>query len=644
VVTAPYGSWASPISIDDLTAGAKLISAPRIDGDQIYWLETRPDQGGRTSIRRRELGGDEPIELTAAPAYVRTRVHEYGGGEYDVRDGVVVYSEFGDGRLYRMDHDGDPQPLTPQASFRYADLRVHPERGLVLAVREDHSQCGEPLNTIVALELDGPNESGGTVLCNGADFYSTPELSDNGQLAWTEWNHPNMPWDSTMIMVGRFDGAAVVDAVPAAGGPGESAVQPRWLSGDQLIFVSDRTGWWNLYLRRDRIDRPLCPMDAEFSGPQWSLGLSPYAVLDDDHLLCSMTRTGMPSIAMLTISNGTLVPVTEPAVGSLSVATGPGVGAAVLGYPNRPPTLAIFDVDQQTWCDVVAASPTVLEPDSVSCAQAVSWYGDQGEVHGWFYPPTNLEYEAPAGDLPPLLTLSHGGPTGTAVPYFQIGHQFWTSRGFAILDLNYGGSAGFGRAYRDRLIGQWGVADVRDCADGAQAMAEQGLADPARLIAKGASAGGYTTLRALTSTQVFSAGISLFGVADLEALAIETHKFESHYLDRLVGPYPEARNVYRERSPIDHADELSAPILLLQGLDDRVVPPDQAEAMANAARRKGLPVTLIMFEGEGHGFRSAGTIRVSTQAQIYFLSQIFGIEPADAVPPIKIENFLGGDR
>jgi dipeptidyl aminopeptidase/acylaminoacyl peptidase len=638
MVIAQYGAWASPISIDDLTAASKVLSAVRIDGHQLYWLETRPDQGGRTSIWRSELDGGEPVELTATPTYIRTRVHEYGGGEYDVRDGVVVYSEFRDGRLYRMNRDGEPQPLTPQSAFRYADLRVHPQRNLVLAVREEHAGSSEPINTIVALELDGPNETGGTVLCRGADFYSTPELSGEGQLAWTQWNHPNMPWDSTMIMVGRLGGSRVVDVAAVAGGPGESAGQPRWLADGRLIFVSDRTGWWNLYLRKGGSDRPLCSMEAEFSGPQWQFGQNPYAELDENRLLCAVVRAGLPYIAHLTISSGELIAITEAGVGSFSVAARSNVGAAVLGYPNRPPSLATFDVDHHSWREVAAASPTALEPSSVSCAQAVSWSGEEGEVHGWFYPPTNSMYEAPADELPPLITLSHGGPTGAATPHFQIGHQFWTSRGFAILDVNYGGSAGYGRAYRDRLLGKWGITDVRDCVNGARAMGEQRRADPGRLLVKGSSAGGYTTLRALTTTQLFSAGISLYGVGDLEALVAETHKFESRYLDRLVGPYPEAREVYRERSPISHVDELSAPILLLQGLDDWIVPPDQAELMADAARRNGLPVALLLFEGEGHGFRKAETIRTSTEAQIYFLSRIFRFRPADDVPPIKIEN------
>ncbi len=638
MLIAPYGSWASPISIDDLTTASKALSGVRIDRTQLYWLETRPDQGGRTSIWRRELSGGQPIELTPAPAYVRSRVHEYGGGAYDVRDGVTVYSEYRDGRLYRINRDGDARPLTPDGACRYADLRVHPERGLVLAVREDHAGADAPVNTIVALELDGSNEDGGTVLCQGADFYSNPELSGDGQLAWTQWNHPNMPWDSTMIMLGRLDGGSVRDVAAVGGTPGESIGQPRWLADGKLIFVSDRTGWWNLYLRQNDSDRALCPIEAEFSAPQWQFGQNPYAVLDDDHLLSALVRAGVPEIAVLTISSGELVAITEPGVGSLSVAACSNVGAAVLGHPDRPPSLAIFDVQHQNWHEVAAASPTVLEPSSISYAQAVSWSGEQGEVHGWFYPPTNPSYEAPEDHLPPLIMLSHGGPTGAAMPFFQIAHQFWTSRGYAILDVNYGGSTGYGRGYRDRLLGNWGITDVRDCANGARAMSEQGRADPRRLLAKGGSAGGYTTLRALTSTQVFSAGISLYGVGDLEALAKETHKFEAHYLDRLVGPYPEAQNLYQDRSPITHVDELSAPILLLQGLDDLVVPPDQAELFAEAARRKGLPVGLVMFEDESHGFRKAETIRASTEAQIYFLARIFGFQPADDVPSFKIDN------
>jgi len=638
MVTAPYGSWASPISIDDVSAASKVISAVRIDGTQVNWLETRPDQGGRTSIWRYELNGGGPIELTASPAYVRSRVHEYGGGEYDVRDGIIVYSEFRDGRLYRQNREGETGALTPEGAFRYADLRVHPQRNLVLAVRENHSESGDPSNAIVALELHGDNENGGTVLCQGADFYSTPELADDDQLCWTEWNDPNMPWDSTMIMVGRLSGNAVEDVVAVAGGPGESAGQGRWLPDGRLIFASDRTGWWNLYLRDDGADRALCSIEAEFSGPQWVLGQNPYAVLDEDHLLCTVVQMGIPDTALLTVSSGELVSITEPGVGSFSVAAGSGVGAAVLGHVDRPPSLAIFDVQRHIWRDVVTASSTVLEPGSLSSPQAVSWSGEQGQVHGWFYPPANARYEAPAGDLPPLITLSHGGPTGAATPDFQIGHQFWTSRGYAILDVNYGGSTGYGRAYRDRLLGNWGITDVRDCAAGAQAMGQQGRADPARLISKGSSAGGYTTLRALTRTRAFSAGISLYGIGDLEALVADTHKFESRYLDRLVGPYPDRRDLYRDRSPITHVEELFAPILLLQGLDDPVVPLNQAELFAEAARRKGLPVALLVFEGESHGFRKAETIRTSIEAQIDFLGRILGFQPADEVPPIKIDN------
>jgi dipeptidyl aminopeptidase/acylaminoacyl peptidase len=613
------------------------LSSVQIDGDKVYWLESRADERGRISLWRRLLSGGEPVEVTPSTACVRDRVHEYGGGEYHVSDGTVVYSEFSDGRLYAVRDDTTPRPITPEGALRFGDIRVHPDWDLVLAVREDHSGVAEPINTIVALDLDGPNSDGGTVLCSGADFYSTPELSANGRLAWTQWNHPNMPWDSTTIMIGSLSSRVVTDSQAIAGGTSESALQPRWL-GEKLIFASDRTNWWNLYLWSDGQVEPLHETEAEFCAPQWTLGQRPYAIIDDDHLLCTMNRSGEQSIAVLQISSGTLRSTASPGVATTSLDVGGRCAAAVLSFPDQPAALALLDLDRDAW-DIVRSSFKISIPiDAISLARRVSWTSEGREIHGYFYPPVNTNWQAPAGTLPPMITLIHGGPTGFASPEFKIGYQFWTSRGFAILDVNYSGSAGFGREYRDRLKGRWGVVDVHDCISGTLAMGTERLADPARLAIRGGSAGGFTALAALTMSNVFNAAISQYGIADLEALAKDTHKFESRYIDSLIGPYPEDRHLYLERSPINHLDQLSAPILLLQGTEDMVVPPEQAEMLAAAARRRGLPVALIMFEGEGHGFRKAETIKAAIEAQIYFLGRIFGFEPADQVPPISIDN------
>jgi dipeptidyl aminopeptidase/acylaminoacyl peptidase len=645
LTTAPYGSWLSPVSVDQLTSSSVGLAAPQIDGEHLYWLESRADLGGRVGIRRRRLTSGEPEDVTPSSANVRNRVHEYGGGEYAVGNGVVVYSNFSDGRLYvtrptssSPSAGSDDVPITPALEVRYGDVRVHPDRNLVLAVREDHRGEGEPENTIVALALEGPNDDGGTVLCSGADFYSTPELSSDGQLAWTQWDHPNMPWDSTVIMVGTFDGGGIVEQRVVAGGTGESVVQPRWLAPGQLIFVSDRTDWWNLYLWADGHVQTLCPVNAEFCPPQWVLGQSPYAVLDEDHLICTVVRDGGSELNRLQLSTGELSVITEPGTDAYTIAVSTGHIATVLSFRDRPSALSILDLGSGAWSAVRPSSEMIMDAASVAVAEAVSWSSDQGEVHGWFYPPRNGDFTAPTGTRPPLITLSHGGPTASAQPGFTLAYQFWTSRGYAILDVNYGGSTGYGRAYRERLRDRWGIVDVADCAAGAQAVGERGLADPNRLAIKGGSAGGYTTLRALTSTTVFGAGISQYGVGDLEALATDTHKFESRYLDGLVGAYPADRATYVERSPLHHVDRLATPILLLQGLDDKVVPPNQAETFAAAARAKGLPVALIMFAGEGHGFRRAETIKASLNAQIFFLSRIFGFTPADDVPPITIDN------
>lgn len=613
------------------------LSSVQIDGDKVYWLESRADERGRVSLWRRLLSGGEPVEVTPSTACVRDRVHEYGGGEYHVSGGTVVYSEFSDGRLYAVRDDTTPRPITPEGALRFGDIRVHPDWDLVLAVREDHSGVAEPINTIVALDLDGPNIDGGTVLCSGADFYSTPELSANGRLAWTQWNHPNMPWDSTTIMIGSLSSRVITDSQAIAGGTGESALQPRWL-GEKLIFASDRTNWWNLYLWSDGQVEPLHETEAEFCAPQWTLGQRPYAIIDDDHLLCTVNRSGEQSIAVLQISSGTLRSTASPGVATTSLDVGGRCAAAVLSFPDRPAALALLDLDRDAW-DIVRSSFKISIPiDAISLARRVSWTSEGCEIHGYFYPPVNTNWQAPAGTLPPMITLIHGGPTGFASPEFKIGYQFWTSRGFAILDVNYSGSAGFGREYRDRLKGRWGVVDVHDCISGTLAMGTERLADPARLAIRGGSAGGFTALAALTMSNVFNAAISQYGIADLEALAKDTHKFESRYIDSLIGPYPEDRHLYLERSPINHLDQLSAPILLLQGTEDMVVPPEQAEMLAAAARRRGLPVALIMFEGEGHGFRKAETIKAAIEAQIYFLGRIFGFEPADQVPPISIDN------
>jgi len=416
--------------------------------------------------------------------------------------------------------------------------------------------------------------------------------------------------------------------------------QPCWL-GDKLIFISDRTNWWNLYMWSEGSVRPLCVTDAEFCPPQWALGQRAYAIIDDDHLLCTLNRSGLQSIEILNISDGSLRPVAAPGTTATSVDVGARRAVALLSYPDRPAAVALYNFDSDSWTTLQCSTEMIMDTADVSLAQRVTWTGEQGTVYGNFYPPVNSEFRAPAGSLPPMITFSHGGPTSFSAADFKIGYQFWTTRGFAILDVNYSGSTGFGKDYRDRLKGRWGVADVQDCIAGAVSMGSQRLADPARLAIRGGSAGGFTTLAALTTTDVFKAGISQFGIADLEALAKDTHKFEARYLDSLIGPYPEDRSLYAERSPINHLDQLAAPILLLQGTEDTVVPPQQAEMLADAARRKHLPVAVIMFEGEGHGFRRAETIKAATEAQIYFLGQIFGFAPADRVPPIPIDNLPG---
>ncbi len=622
MTTARYGFWSSPLSAQDLAVGSVRLGEPRYDGNDLYWTEGRAAEQGRVVLLRER---DGVIAEVAPGLSVRTRVHEYGGGAWDARDGVVVVSSDPSGQLLRVDGD-EPIELTPAGRrWRFADLRVRPELGLVLAVREDHEAAGEPLNCLVALRLDGSNSNGGAVLIDGADFYACPELSGAGELAWMQWQHPNMPWDDCQVVTGRLVlGALRVDEVTVvAGGPGEAAVHPLW-RGEELLYCTDRTGFWELHARNpDGTDTQLTELDADLVEPLWVFGRRPVAVTGDGDLVLR-PRLGGQSHPML-LREGEYLGLTADAVDCDSVDAADQRIVLLADFADVPTAIVELTPGHRRVVRASAAPP--LEPAWVSHPEPVTWVGSSGEVYGWFYPPANPDVTGPEDELPPLIVISHGGPTGFSTAGFAPGVQFWTTRGFAVLDVNYSGSSGYGRAYRDRLRGEWGVLDVADCIAGAEAMAASGRADGRRLVIRGGSAGGYTTLRALTTSNRFAAGCSHYGIGDLTALATDTHKFESRYLDGLIGPWPEAADVYKERSPINHVDALNCPMLILQGAEDQVVPPNQAEAMAKAVAAKGLDVELIVFEGEGHGFRKAESVARALEAELAFYQRVLGTDP-----------------
>lgn len=662
---ASYGSWRSPFTTDLLTSDTIGLSACRLDGEDLYWVELRPAEAGRSVLVRQPADG-ERTDVTAAPYDVRSRVHEYGGGAYAVLEGLVVFVNKADQRIYRVDataDDGKPQPITPAGEFRYGDLRIDGRRQHVLCVREDHSPTdSEPVNTLVRVELAGPNDDGGQVLVSGSDFVSSPRLDTTGdRLAWVTWDHPNMPWDGSTLWTGRLsESGELSERQRVGGGPTESVHDPRWAPDGRLVFLSDRTGWWNFYAAvvtetdadadadasdadadadADAQSVALAPLDLEFGTHPGSLGASGYDFTADGRLLCTWTDQGIGHLGLLELTGGSLSPLDSDATFVTSVSTSGEAAAFVASYPTAPQSvvrLTLPGLDSQV---VRRSTSRDFDAGAISVAEPVEWTNPDGQpVYGFLYEPVNAEFQAPHDELPPLLVFSHGGPTGMAVPSFNVSVQYWTSRGFAVLDVNYGGSLGYGSAYRERLIGRWGIVDVADCASGALALAARGRVDPARLAIRGGSAGGYTTLCALTFTDVFKAGASYFGVGDVERLAQDTHKFESRYLDSLIGRYPEERDRYVERSPIHHLDRLACPVILFQGTDDKVVPPDQARDMAAAVRAKGLPVALLMFEGEGHGFLKAENIKRAVEAELYFYGRVFGFPLADTVEAISIDN------
>jgi dipeptidyl aminopeptidase/acylaminoacyl peptidase len=645
--SAPYGTWPSPISAD-MVAGTRVsLSEPRIDGDAVYWLERRPTEGGRTVVMRTvtSLGA---VDVTPEGFDVRTTVHEYGGGAYLVHDGTVWFSNFSDQRLYRQEPGGQPLAITHESGGRerYADGRATPDGRWLVCVRERHADPDVPedvVNELVVLPSDGSADA--APIRSGRDFYSTPRLSSDGsRLCWLEWDLPWMPWDGCELVVADLVG----DEAPmpqhvrrVAGRAGEESIfQPSWGPAGDLHFVSDRTGWWNLYRERDGDVQPLRDDEAEFGWPQWVFGLTAYGFLGDGRIACLWERDGNQHVALLDPETGELIDMdlAHTAMNPYLVAEGDTV-AFVGGSPTIPDQVVVLDVAARS-VDVVRESERIeFDEDFLSLPRQIGFPSDGGgAAFAHFYPPRNGIMTGGDGARPPLIVMSHGGPTAEATAGFDLGTQFWTSRGFAVVDVNYSGSTGFGRAYRERLRGNWGVMDKADCISAARWLVDQGEVDGERLLITGGSAGGYTTLCALTMHDLFAAGTSYFGLADLEPfVAGGTHKFESRYLFSLVGPYPEAAERYRSRSPINFTERISCPMLLLQGAEDRVVPPAQAENMVEALRHKGLPYAYLLFDGEQHGFRKVETIRAALEAELSFYAQILGFE-RDDVPTLAIKN------
>ncbi|MGD8978868.1 MAG: prolyl oligopeptidase family serine peptidase [candidate division WOR-3 bacterium] len=631
-----YGTWYSPITAEIVAKKSIRFGDLQVDGDCLYWVESRPAEKGRSVIVQHR-SDSEPRDILQPPFSARSRVHEYGGGAFTVSKGTVYFVNFEDQCIYAKEPAGQPYPLTHEDGNRYADLNIDEVRNRIVCIQEAHGE-NEPVNSLVSMDIK--EETIPQRLVAGSDFYSSPRLSPDGkQLAWLTWNHPNMPWDGTELWVAEMDETGNLrDPRKVAGGVSESVFQPEWSPDGVLYFVSDRSGWWNIYRCVGNELESVVRSAAEFGMPQWVFGLSTYGFISKERIACAFNHKGYWHLATIDTDSRTMCETDTPFNDITHLKT---ANEWVFFYgASSTEDLSVMKHNTSTGEThlIQRSGEAMVDPVYISEPELVEFdTTDSRKAYGFFYRPRNKDFSAPPDERPPLIVVTHGGPTSCSYPSLDLKIQYWTSRGFAVLDVNYGGSTGFGRPYRERLKGNWGVVDVDDCVNGAKYLVEKDLVDGNRLVIKGGSAGGYTTLAALTFRDVFKAGASYYGVSDLEALIKETHKFESRYADSLVGPYPEAANVYAERSPIHYTERLTAPIIFFQGLDDKVVPPNQAEKMVQALRDRSIPVAYIAFEGEQHGFRKAENIARCLEAELYFYSRIFGFE-VEGISPVQIEN------
>ena len=637
----PYGSWVSPITAEALADAQIGFGNLRNFNGDLYWTENVPATGGANGLFRMS---DAATATRVVPdgANVRTRVHEYGGAPYVVVADTIYYVELADQRLYRLEAGGTREALTP-AGFRYADftprIAADGSATALICVREDHTTAGEVHNTLVSVPL--PTGGAGDVLFGGSDFVAHPRLSPNGQqLAFVTWNHPHMPWDASQIRLAELGEHGLGPARCIAGGHGESVLEPEWDGDGTLYFISDRSGFWNLYARRGDTAQVLWPRQADFAHSLWLLGQASYTLLGNGRAVTRFCEGGIDKLAVIDLRSGAGRLLDLPYVEySLLTRIDDQHVAAVAGSTREPDAIVRINVESGQTQVLRQAGRALLAPEAVSIAIPIDFPSAGGRVaHAFYYAPFNPKFRAPAGELPPLLTLVHGGPTVQASPGYASAVQFWTSRGFAVVDVNYGGSSGFGRAYRQELEGNWGIVDAEDVIAAARYLVDTGRVDPKRTAIRGGSAGGYTVLVALSTSDVFCAGADYFGISDMTAIARDTHKFESRYLDSLMGPLPESQAIYDSRSPLQHLDGFKAPLIVFQGADDPIVPPNQSERIVNALRARGAPVAYLLYPGESHGFRKPATTISSLQAELSFYGQVFGFAPADQLPPLIIEN------
>jgi dipeptidyl aminopeptidase/acylaminoacyl peptidase len=636
VATVGYGSWKSPISSSMAASGGVSFERPiLLDGKDIYWVESRPTEGGRSVIVRWSPGTG-PVDVTPPPFNCRTRVHEYGGGAFIVDSGIVYFTNFADQQLYCQEVRTGPKQFTNEKALRYADMVIDRRRKRIICVGEAHLGA-EVVNRLIAILSDGSVRN----LVSGNDFYSSPRLSPDGsRLAWLTWNHPHMPWDAAELWTGELaEDGSVSNTYHVAGGFNESVCHPQFSPGGILYFVSERTGWWNLYRLHNGRVQSLHKMNAEFGLPLWTFGTSTYGFTSNEQLICTYTKNGRSFLASLDTKSLRLENIDLPYTSIDSIRVSSGSIVFVGGSMTEPKAIVVYDMMTRK-TEVLHRSINLnIDSGYISRPRPFRFPTENGlYAHAYLYLPQSRDFRASQNERPPLIIISHGGPTGSTSSTLNLSTQYWTSRGFAVADVDYGGSTGYGRDYRKRLGGKWGIVDIDDCVNCGRYLAKKGKIDESRTIIRGGSAGGYTTLAALTFRHFFKVGASYYGVGDLEALAKDTHKFESRYLDSLVGSYPERRDIYLERSPINFTHKLSCPVIFFQGSEDKVVPPNQAEMMVNTLRKKGVPVAYILFQGEQHGFRKAENIKRALDAELYFYAKIFGFELAGSVEPVTIEN------